>query len=211
MKQSEQTNELAAALAKAQAEIKSARKDVDNNFFHTKYADLDSVWNACRDQLSKNGLSIIQRPYDTEGGRVGVETTLLHSSGQFYSSSFSSRLQKDDAQGIGSAITYLRRYGLSAMVGIAPTGDDDDGNGASGKTAEPKPPQKPAAKPLPPKVGLDIMNDHDFPKMVQSAIAEAGLTVSKAELTNTLGVADFGLKALDANERKKNFWNFGIP
>ena len=128
MKTSEQINELATALAKAQNKIKSASKDSNNPHFNRKYADLASVWNACREPLTENGLSVVQIPAD-QNGRVSLTTMLMHTSGQFISSELSTRPTKDDAQGLGSAITYLRRYGLAAMVGVAPD-DDDDGNGA---------------------------------------------------------------------------------
>lgn len=132
MNTSEQINELAAALAKAQAKIQAAKKDSQNPAFKSKYADLASVWDACREALTSNGLSVVQLPTDTaEPGRVALVTTLLHSSGQWISGMVSTRIVKDDPQGVGSALTYLRRYALSAMVGVAP--DDDDGNAASGQ------------------------------------------------------------------------------
>jgi hypothetical protein len=128
MNRSEQINELAAALAKAQGDLKGAVKDSANPFFKSKYADLASVWDACRTPLSKNGLSIIQTHVPSPD-EVVVETTLAHSSGQWISSVLSAKPVKNDPQGIGSCITYLRRYSLSSMVGIAP--EDDDGNAAS--------------------------------------------------------------------------------
>lgn len=130
MNTSESINELAAALAKAQAQIQPAKKENVNPAFKSKYADLASVWDACREPLTANGLSVVQMPTDNaEPGRVALVTTLLHSSGQWISSMVSTRIVKDDPQGVGSALTYLRRYALSAMVGVAP--DDDDGNAAS--------------------------------------------------------------------------------
>lgn len=128
--QSEQINELAAALAKAQGAIKGAAKDTANPFFKSKYADLASVWDACRTQLTANGLSVIQTMDDSQGG-VTVVTTLAHSSGQWIRGRLTMKPVKDDPQGIGSAITYARRYALAAMVGVAP--EDDDGNAASGR------------------------------------------------------------------------------
>lgn len=130
MMQSEQINELAAALAKAQGAIKGATKDTKNDFFKSKYADLASVWDACRDQLAANGLSVIQTMDDAERG-ITVVTTLAHSSGQWIRGRLTMRPVKDDPQGVGSAITYARRYALAAMVGVAP--EDDDGNAASGR------------------------------------------------------------------------------
>ena len=129
MNKSEQINELAAALSKAQGEIKGALKDSANPFFKSKYADLASVWDACRDHLAKNGLSVIQMPETSDTGGIAVETLLAHSGGQWISSRFVVPIAKPDAQSIGSAITYARRYALAAMVGVAP--EDDDGNAAT--------------------------------------------------------------------------------
>lgn len=128
MTRSDQINEIAAALAKAQAEIEGAEKSRTNPAFKSQYATLADAWDACRGPLSKNGLSIVQLPTFADG-KARVTTMLLHSSGQFIEESLDLPVSKSDAQGIGSAITYGRRYGLMAMAGIAP--DDDDGNGAT--------------------------------------------------------------------------------
>jgi hypothetical protein len=125
MYQSEQINELIGALAKAQGEICPAIKDSANPFFKSKYADLSSVMNACKEPLSKNGLAVLQTT-DYKEGQLFLLTTLAHSSGQWMRSLLPVVTEKNNAQGIGSAITYMRRYALSAMVGI--TGEDDDGN-----------------------------------------------------------------------------------
>jgi hypothetical protein len=134
MDRSESINELAAALAKAQGAIQGAVKDSVNPAFKSKYADLASVWDACRGPLAANGLSIAQLPAVQDDGRVAVTTVLMHLSGQFLSTTFSIRPGKDDAHGIGSAVTYARRFSLAAMVGVAP--EDDDGNAAAQKPAQ---------------------------------------------------------------------------
>ena len=135
METSENINEISSALAKAQGKIENATKDSSNPFFKSKYADLTSVWAACRKQLSENGLSVIQSPEESSHG-ISVVTMLCHSSGQWIRSKYSMPCDssKLTPQVIGSAITYARRYALSAMVGIAPH-DDDDGNEASNKPA----------------------------------------------------------------------------
>jgi len=131
MRTSEQINELAAALATAQGSIEGAKKDSLNPHFKNKYADLAAVWDACREHLSKNGLSVIQ-PVVTVEGRTLTITRLLHKSGQWIEDGgIPLMLPQDNMQGLGSALTYSRRYGLMAMVGIAP--EDDDGNAASEK------------------------------------------------------------------------------
>lgn len=128
---SDPINELAAALVKAQAAIQPALKDKTNPAFRSRYADLTAIWDACREALTSNGLCVIQMPHDSaESGRVALTTILLHTSGQQISTTVSAPLVKQDAQGVGSALTYLRRYSLAAMVGVV-TDDDDDGNAAS--------------------------------------------------------------------------------
>lgn len=139
MQTSETINELATALAKAQGQIKGAIKDAENPHFRSKYADLASVWDACRDALSKNGLSVIQAPrgcWNESGWTVEVETRILHSSGQWMGDTITVPVGKPDAQGLGSALTYARRYALASFVGVAP--EDDDGNAAV---------QRPASRP----------------------------------------------------------------
>lgn len=126
-----EVNELATALAKAQGAIEGAKKRSVNPGFRSRYADLASVWDACREELSSNGLSIIQMVCDAAPGFVGLETVLMHSSGQSITNRFSMPVKDpNNAQAVGSAITYARRYALMAIVGIAP--EDDDGTVASG-------------------------------------------------------------------------------
>lgn len=121
--------EIAKALCKTQATVEAVKKDASNPFFKSKYADLASIWHAIREPLTSNGLSVLQEP-STEGNKVKITTTLMHVSGEFLRSVLEVPAVKVDPQGIGSAITYARRYALGAIVGIAP--EDDDGNAASG-------------------------------------------------------------------------------
>jgi hypothetical protein len=142
MHKSDNIGELAKALSKTQSEIKGAVLDSENPFFKSKYADLTSVWEACRKPLTDNGLAVIQTgvclPEHPE--RVAIETTLIHSSGEWMSGVISARPTKDDPQSLGSCVTYLRRYSLSALVGICP--EDDDGNAATQGTNAKAPTQK---------------------------------------------------------------------
>ena len=137
MKTSESIADLAGALSKAQRGIKGAVKDSQNPFFKSSYADLSSVWNACREALTSNDLAIIQTCSMGEHG-VTVTTRLVHSSGQWVEDDLTVMPVKTDPQGIGSTITYLRRYALAAISGVAP--EDDDANAATGdmKHQEPK-------------------------------------------------------------------------
>lgn len=130
IERSETIKELATALAKAQGALRPAAKDAENPHFKSKYADLSAVWEACRGPLASNGLSVIQLPADSEPGRMALTSMLLHASGEYISATYSIKLMQDTAHGAGSALTYLRRYALAALVGIV-ADEDDDGNGAS--------------------------------------------------------------------------------
>ena len=135
MNKSESIAALAAALATAQGSMKGAVKDSANPFFKSKYADLASVVEAIRAAFSANGLSYIQTIQPSDRDEVRVETMILHSSGEWISCGvLALPVSKVDAQGYGSALTYARRYSLSAAVGVAP--EDDDGNAAT--MAKPK-------------------------------------------------------------------------
>ncbi len=127
---SAEIGKLAAALAKAQSQMSHAEKGNVNPHFKSRYADLASVWEACRSALTSNELAILQ-PVSTDGQRVTVTTMLAHSSGEWVSEALTMTALQNTPQAVGSTITYGRRYGLSSMVGVAP--DDDDGNAASGR------------------------------------------------------------------------------
>lgn len=142
MNRSETIGKLAEALSKAQAEMEGAKKGATNPHFNRKYADLASVWDACRGPLTANNLAVaqlMQKAEDTNS--VCVVTTLIHSSGEWISGELNVPVAKRDPQGFGSAITYARRYTLMAMVGIAP--EDDDGNAASQPVLTQAGPSKP--------------------------------------------------------------------
>lgn len=146
MNKSESIGVLTKALSLAQAEIKGAVKDSNNPFFKADYADLSSVWDACREALTKNNLAIFQ-PTDVSDQGVVVETVISHESGEWVSGRLLIHPTKNDPQGIGSAITYARRYALASMVGVCPA--DDDGEGAMGRDKKDKtngstPPGRPA-------------------------------------------------------------------
>ena len=133
MDKSESIKNIAVAMCKAQSEMGGAHKGANNPFFKSKYADLGAVVQAVKEPFTNNGLSYVQFPIE-EGGRIGVETILMHESGEWLSNSFTVNLTKQDAQGAGSAITYCRRYGLQAVAGIP--SEDDDGNSASAQPSK---------------------------------------------------------------------------
>lgn len=142
MPQSESIKELATALSKVQGELTYAKKDSANPFFKSTYADLESVWDACRGLLAKNGLSVIQMPGNFFEGRMWLVTRLCHTSGEWIEQEMSVPVGKQDAHGCLAAVTYMRRASLSAFIGIVQA--DDDGNTAVGI----KPTLKPVAKPV---------------------------------------------------------------
>lgn len=125
---SEQINELATALAKAQGEMESALHDKKNPHFKSSYASLNSIRDACRKPLSNHGLSVVQQ-ISVEGEWYVLTSTLLHSSGQFMRSIVPICAVKSTIQSVGSSLTYMRRYSIAGLVGIT-TDEDDDGNEA---------------------------------------------------------------------------------
>lgn len=169
------TPELFAALAKAQAEIENASKNAANPHFRSRYADLAEVLNTVRPVLAKHGLSVMQSTA-FDGVMVSVETVLAHSSGGSVSSTASCVPAKTDAQGVGAATTYLRRYALAAMAGVAQ--EDDDGNSAA------------HTKPAP---------------VVQSdtVVQEAMARIAAANDAAALGEVGAGLAKLDVDEASK--------
>ena len=151
---SEQINEIAAALAIAQAVIVQPAKTKKASLgkYSYNYCDLSDVIAACRRPLSDQGIAFVQSPY-VHGNIVWVTTLLMHQSGQWISCSLSAEVSDNRPQTLGSAITYLRRYSLSPMVGIAPD-EDDDAQTAQGTSPQPPPsapPPRVEPKPEKPK------------------------------------------------------------
>lgn len=130
--QSEQIDQLASALADAQADLGVVFKQNRNDAFGSKYADLTKVWEAFQRVGPRHGLSVAQMPgaYDAAARTMTMSVRLLHNSGQWLGGDMSMPLSRGDAHAYGSACTYARRYSLAALVGICP--HDDDGNAASG-------------------------------------------------------------------------------
>lgn len=197
MTHSEQINEIGAALAKAQKAMKGAKKDSANPFFKSKYADLASVADACRDALADNGIAVVQTPSSTEDGRVNVTTMLVHSSGQWFADTLSVKPKDDGAQAMGSVITYLRRYSLAAFAGVAP--EDDDAEAAEGrKGSKPE-----AVKPVKPGGYDDWLADLEAVALEGTPSLEAAWKKSKAEYRTYLTTTNnAGWEALKAKAAK---------
>lgn len=142
---SEEINELAAALAKAQGQMSNATWNRENPHFRSQYADLAAVVNAVRKPLSDNGIAVTQPMND------GIlETYLIHSTGQWLSCSMVLPAV-NKAQDLGSVLTYYRRYQLLSICGLGAEGDDDDANASAALQ------QKPPARRAPPTPGQNVM------------------------------------------------------
>lgn len=129
MKKSESISELAKAFAKTQQEMKQPLKNAENPFFNSTYVPLENVAQSITDVATKNGLSYSQEPTVIDGV-VSVTTLVMHSSGEWIEyEPLRLKPDKNNIQGCGSAITYAKRYALSAIFGIT-SDKDDDGNGA---------------------------------------------------------------------------------
>ena len=186
MKKSETLTEFSKAFAKTQQEMKQPLKDANNAFFKSKYVPLENVVEAITESASKNGLSFTQFPSSDEAGNVTVGTLVMHSSGEWIEyDPIRMKPVKNDPQSIGSAITYAKRYALSAIFGIT-SDQDDDGNEAT-QTKK----QAPAKKKDEPVISVEKANY--YLKEIATISAEKGKgdgSIVKWFL-NHLGVVDY--------------------
>lgn len=160
MRHSESMTALAKALVAAQKDIDNAAKKSTNLGLKNKYADLESVRDACHDAYAKNGLVVVQGCVDADDNRVHLATRILHESGEWIESVTpvpvgAPNSAQTPAQCFGAALTYARRYALAAIAGI--TQEDDDGNSAgtahTTHATPPPAPRKPAPAPAPAATG----------------------------------------------------------
>lgn len=186
MKKSETLTEFSKAFAKTQQEMKQPLKDANNPFFKSKYVPLENVVEAITESASKNGLSFTQFPSSDEAGNVTVGTLVMHSSGEWIEyDPIKMKPVKNDPQSIGSAITYAKRYALSAIFGIT-SDPDDDGNEAT-QTKK----QAPAKKKDEPVISVEKANY--YLKEIAAISTEKGKedgSIVKWFL-NHLGVVDY--------------------
>ena len=141
---------IAKALVEAQKNMGGAKKTAVNPHLKSKYADLESVMEACLPALNAAGIALVQPIGTDDQGRYYAETVLIHESGEELRCRVPLLVGKGDMQGLGSALTYARRYGLMAMAGIAP--EDDDGNLATprpGGSRSAMPPSRPTLEEYP--------------------------------------------------------------
>lgn len=180
MNKSESLIKIAPALLKAQQATGAAKKDAKNPFFHSTYADLGSVMEACKQALNENGITVLQ-PIGSDEQGVYVETVLIHESGEYISDRMRiSVKEENNPQSQGSAITYARRYSLQSIAFIP--AEDDDGEGAM------KRPATSPVKPQPTKPSIKDEIHQDMEKVANNdltcAYPDCGLRVSQK-------VADF--------------------
>ena len=199
MIKSESIKNIGAALVKLQSEIGKAKKDKENPFFKSNYADLESIADVSKEALTKNNLAISQTMGFYENKEV-VETTLIHSlSGEFITSMVPIINKKGDMQGLGSAITYARRYGKAAILDIVQ--EDDDGNGASQKPdSKTKEPEKKPEKPIDVNVVLENISIISTKEAYEKAVKYASEIKPKLQTAEN----DAILKALDQINFKLN-------
>lgn len=156
MRSSDSIANLAAALVKAQSDLKAVTKDRENSHFRNRYATLDAIIDEVRPVLAKHGLAVVSgatRPLTGETGAVlafEVCTMLLHSTGEWIESGAVMPLAKTDPQGAGSAMTYGRRYSLSALLSLATEDDDDAESAMPPRQAAPARAAAPAPRPAAP-------------------------------------------------------------
>ena len=186
MKKSETLTEFSKAFAKTQQEMKQPLKDANNPFFKSKYVPLENVVEAITESASKNGLSFTQFPSSDEAGNVTVGTLVMHSSGEWIEyDPIKMKPVKNDPQSIGSAITYAKRYALSAIFGIT-SDPDDDGNEAT-QTKK----QAPAKKKDDPVISVEKANYYlkEIARISTEKGKEDGSIVKW--FLNHLGVVDY--------------------
>lgn len=160
MEKSEDIKDLLTALAKAQGLMKVAVKDKMNPHYKSKYASPESIQEATKESLASNGLSVIQLIEENNG--THLRTILGHSSGQWIASSFKLTITRQDMQGAGSAITYARRYALSAILNVASDEDDDANLAVQKQSPFPDEWEQPKVKPKPKNVAPQSANPESF-------------------------------------------------
>lgn len=196
-----QIDQLATALSIAQGQMESVTKDADNPFFKSKYAELNGYIQTAKKPLANNGLAVIQLTSSAEN-KARVTTVLTHKSGQWISSMLELAPTKPDAQGMGSAITYARRYGYGAILAMGV--EDDDGNGAS-QAVIPKPTAEGKAQAQQATQGTGATQAQLT--MIKQKLTEKGKT--EADLSNLFqkDLADMSI----AEASKVINWLLGLP
>lgn len=221
IRQSESINELAAALAIAQGQISNPKKNKKvrvttktGRGYEFAYADMTAVIDAIKGPLSANGLSYVQAFVEDANGKFRLVTRLMHNSGQWLESVTPLFVEEGASQAFGSASTFMKRYALSAMIGIA-ADDDDDANTADGNQIndtreygsyrKPKPPATSpmveAGVPQAAPQGLETLKPHAIPVPVSEEHGSADwpawgrIFIDRARAAPTQGAQDAWLTA----------------
>lgn len=205
MNQTPEINELVAALAKAQGKMLPAVFNKQNSHFRQKYADFTSVMDACRAPLAENGLAVMQYCEDV-GEKSKLVTMIAHTSGQWIKSYMPLIAKEMTSQGLGSAISYAKRYSLSAMLGIVSDEDkdsDDDGEIAVGRGKPAPAPTPPVPVPVVPKpVVMPInANQNHMLEQLHIKLSSSDKIALNAWIKNSFGV-DF-ISQIPENEFEK--------
>ncbi len=197
VQQSESVAKLFAALVAAGAQFRNPPKDSVNPHFKSKYADLATVLDTVRPVLAAHKLAVIQLPVTLESGAAALATTVVHESGEWIRGTVHLHASKTDPQGIGSALTYARRYGLQAALGIA-ADEDDDGHAASRPAA---PARQQAARPEQPPAKEPKAKKQDDPKTLAELYSRlmAVETPAPADLSRYLAGAAGHLSRLSVD------------
>jgi hypothetical protein len=169
---SESIQKLAAALVKIAAAVENPHKNAQNPHFRSSYADLAEIINTTRHVCAEHGVALVQSPGMSDG-LCTVETLMVHESGEWIRGEAASPIQKQDPQGVGSAITYLRRYSLAALLGIAQ--EDDDGNTASERR------DRETGKPHPRRMGVGAPATDKQKALVERLAKSSRLTEAERE------------------------------
>lgn len=209
---------LTAALAAVQADLEHATRRSENPHFRSRYADLAAVIDVCRAPLARHGIAVVQLPSSSSSDlpSVSIETRIMHISGESITGTLTLPVARWDAQGIGSCITYGRRYALMAMLGIA--ADDDDGNAASipHAPAHAPPREKAPTSETAPGEALEFARDvvASTTRAQLAAIAEMAMPAGLSERMNYACAALVAVRdeelggdvVADARQRKAAAW-----
>ena len=197
MNKSESIIELSKALNQFQGKVGSIKKDSVNPFFKMKYASLTTIWVTIRPLLSSCGLSVVQgATSEMVDGHLVWETKILHTSGEWISAYLPIKPKNDDPQGMGSAITYARRYALCAILGIV-ADEDDDGNVATKEVSKPKEEPKPKDKYTQKMLAAKAVETGYTPELVKAIMARlfhAGSSkdLNQEQMEELMGVMENG-------------------
>lgn len=201
MKTSESLSNISMALHKAQTAITFAAKDARNPHFKNTYADLPAVIDAIKEPLNAAGIVFLQTGSPSDDGCLHLTTRLQHTSGEWMEDTLVMPLPKQDPQGFGSAMTYARRYALSAITGLYQ--DDDDGNKGSGignETQQPERRGKPAPKAEPAfdlEAELSAMRECEDAETLKKIFGAAWKRGNAAEKATLKEVYDATLKRIE--------------